>query len=110
MPIYEYICKDCGHELEVLQGFRDSPLTECSACSAQALRKKLSAAAFHLKGTGWYETDFKNKDEKSKEKSDTPAASSTESNDKADSGSSKKQSDTKSKSSNSENASSSAVT
>ncbi len=59
MPIYEYICDDCGHELEALQGISDDLLTECPACHHAALRRKISAAAFRLKGGGWYETDFK---------------------------------------------------
>lgn len=59
MPIYEYVCDDCGHELEALQGISDDVLTECPACRQTALRRKISAAAFRLKGGGWYETDFK---------------------------------------------------
>lgn len=59
MPIYEYVCDDCGHELEALQGLRDGELTDCPDCGHAALRRKISAAAFRLKGSGWYETDFK---------------------------------------------------
>ena len=59
MPIYEYQCQDCGKELEVLQKISDAPLVDCPACGASALKKKVSAAAFRLKGGGWYETDFK---------------------------------------------------
>jgi putative FmdB family regulatory protein len=59
MPIYEYRCSSCGHELEALQKFADAPLTDCPACSAQALVKLVSAAGFQLKGSGWYATDFK---------------------------------------------------
>ena len=59
MPIYEYQCKACGHELEALQKISDDPLRDCPACSQPELRKKISAAAFRLKGGGWYETDFK---------------------------------------------------
>ena len=59
MPIYEYECKDCSHRFEAIQKFSDSPLLECPACSAEALRKLVSAPAFRLKGAGWYETDFK---------------------------------------------------
>jgi len=60
MPIYEYRCTSCGHELEALQKLSDSPLTQCPACHAAALRKKVSAAGFQLKGSGWYVTDFRN--------------------------------------------------
>jgi putative FmdB family regulatory protein len=59
MPIYEYRCASCGHELEALQKLSDAPLTDCPACHATALKKKLSAAGFHLKGSGWYVTDFR---------------------------------------------------
>jgi putative FmdB family regulatory protein len=59
MPIYEYVCRECGHELEKLQKLSDPPLTECSACGESALKRKVSAAGFRLAGGGWYETDFK---------------------------------------------------
>ena len=59
MPIYEYQCQACGHELEALQKIADAPLVDCPECSEAALKKKVSAAAFRLKGGGWYETDFK---------------------------------------------------
>lgn len=59
MPIYEYQCESCGHELEVLQKMADAPLVECPQCGAPSLKKRLSAVGFRLKGGGWYETDFK---------------------------------------------------
>ncbi|MDA1107625.1 MAG: zinc ribbon domain-containing protein [Proteobacteria bacterium] len=59
MPIYEYECTACGHRLEVIQKFSDEPLAECPACGKSALHKLLSAPSFHLKGSGWYQTDFK---------------------------------------------------
>ncbi len=59
MPIYEYRCEACGHELEALQKMSDPLLTECPECGRPALKKLVSAAAFRLKGGGWYETDFK---------------------------------------------------
>lgn len=59
MPIYEYRCAECGHELEKLQKISDAPLLECPACGKPALQKLVSAAGFRLKGGGWYETDFK---------------------------------------------------
>ena len=64
MPIYEYECHDCGHRLEKLQKISDQPLTDCPACEQSGLRKLVSAVAFRLSGSGWYETDFK--DEKSR--------------------------------------------
>jgi len=59
MPIYEYECEACGHIFEVLQKMADEPLTDCPECKKVALKKLVSAAAFRLKGGGWYETDFK---------------------------------------------------
>ncbi|HID50129.1 MAG TPA: zinc ribbon domain-containing protein [Chromatiales bacterium] len=64
MPIYEYECEACGHRLEALQKMADDPLTDCPACEEPRLRKLVSAAAFRLKGGGWYETDFKTGDQK----------------------------------------------
>ena len=60
MPIYEYQCEACHHKMEALQKMADAPLTECPACQQPSLKKWISAAAFKLKGSGWYETDFKN--------------------------------------------------
>jgi len=64
MPIYEYQCRACGRETEALQKLSDEPLVECPHCGEPALKKKVSAAAFRLKGGGWYETDFKTGDKK----------------------------------------------
>lgn len=60
MPLYEYQCKACNHELEALQKISAEPLVECPECKKPELAKKISAAGFRLKGSGWYETDFKN--------------------------------------------------
>jgi len=59
MPIYPYVCTACGHEFDALQKISEDPLTECPECGQATLRKRLAAPAFQLKGTGWYETDFK---------------------------------------------------
>ncbi|BFM07415.1 FmdB family zinc ribbon protein [Halioxenophilus aromaticivorans] len=59
MPIYEYVCGSCQHELEALQKIADDPLVECPQCHESSLKKKISAAGFRLAGSGWYETDFK---------------------------------------------------
>lgn len=64
MPIYEYQCQDCGHQMELIQKMSDPPASDCPACNKPALKKKVSAAAFRLKGGGWYETDFKSGDKK----------------------------------------------
>ena len=57
MPIYEYECKKCGKIQEVFQKFSDKPLTRCIRCSGK-LHKLISHSSFHLKGTGWYVTDY----------------------------------------------------
>jgi putative FmdB family regulatory protein len=59
MPIYEYQCQACQHQLEALQKISDAALLCCPQCGELSLKKKVSAAAFRLKGSGWYETDFK---------------------------------------------------
>jgi len=59
MPIYEYVCKSCEFQKDVLQKLSDDPLTECPQCGENSFNKKISAAGFRLSGTGWYETDFK---------------------------------------------------
>lgn len=64
MPIYEYECTSCGHRLEAIQKFSDEPLKECPSCHKPDLKKLISAAAFRLKGGGWYETDFKSSNKK----------------------------------------------
>ena len=69
MPIYEYECSACGHYLEAIQKISEAPLTDCPGCGAQGQLKKLvSAAGFRLKGTGWYETDFKHRGKKPADK------------------------------------------
>jgi putative FmdB family regulatory protein len=60
MPIYEYRCESCDHELETIQKMSDAPLVVCPECKQESLKKLISAAGFRLKGSGWYETDFKN--------------------------------------------------
>ena len=64
MPIYEYECKQCGHQMEALQKMSDDPLTVCPACHKPELKKLISAAGFRLSGGGWYETDFKSGNKK----------------------------------------------
>ena len=60
MPIYEYQCRECGYRLDALQKMSDPPLSDCPDCSQPGLKKLVSAPHFRLKGSGWYETDFKN--------------------------------------------------
>jgi putative FmdB family regulatory protein len=59
MPFYEYECPHCGYHDEVLQKIADPPLKKCPTCGKKGLRKLMSAPVFRLKGSGWYETDFK---------------------------------------------------
>ena len=87
MPIYEYRCQACGHQEEFLQRVNEPPFTECPVCHKPTFQKLLSAAGFQLKGSGWYDTDFKNKsskpaekktDDKSESKSDAKPEKKTE--------------------------------
>jgi putative FmdB family regulatory protein len=64
MPIYEYRCDACGHELDALQKISDAQLVDCPECDASKLRRLISKPSFRLKGSGWYETDFKSDKEK----------------------------------------------
>jgi putative FmdB family regulatory protein len=59
MPFYEYQCQACGAQVEVLQKISDAPLKKCPECAKAKLVKLVSAPVFRLKGSGWYETDFK---------------------------------------------------
>ena len=59
MPFYEYQCPHCGFDEEVLQSINDKPLKKCPSCGKTGLKKLISAPVFRLKGSGWYETDFK---------------------------------------------------
>jgi len=84
MPIYEYECTGCGNTQEVLQKFSDQPLSKCQHCSGK-LQKLVSHSSFHLKGTGWYVTDYADKSKtstssySSKSDSKTETASTSES-------------------------------
>lgn len=64
MPIYEYLCQSCGRRSEELQKISDPPLTTCGECGG-VLEKQISAPAFHLKGSGWYATDYADKSKSS---------------------------------------------
>ncbi len=58
MPIYEYKCLDCGKVFEVFQKITEDPLNTCRFCNGR-VQKLISQCSFHLKGTGWYATDYK---------------------------------------------------
>ena len=75
MPIYEYQCQACFYETEVLQKISDPPITVCPECHASSMIKKVSRTSFRLKGSGWYETDFKDPPKSKPAKADTPTES-----------------------------------
>ncbi len=59
MPIFDYRCEACGHSFDVLQKVAEGPLRKCPECGKLKLKKQLAAPNFHLKGSGWYKTDFR---------------------------------------------------
>jgi putative FmdB family regulatory protein len=86
MPIYEYECTKCGSIEEALQKFSDKPLTRCRHCRGK-LTKLVSQSTFHLKGSGWYATDYANKsknaDKPSKKAKQSKSAESKSSDNKS---------------------------
>ena len=89
MPIYEYECTKCGKIEEVLQNFSDKPLTKCQSCSGK-LQKLISQSTFHLKGTGWYATDYANKSAKTSKPSSKNRKNKTDDTASSDTGSQNK--------------------
>lgn len=67
MPIYEYHCHKCGQHTEMIQKFSDAPLNRCPQCGGK-VSKLMSNCSFHLKGSGWYVTDYKKDGASCKEK------------------------------------------
>ena len=90
MPIYEFQCQSCGNEIEVIQKISDDPLTDCEACGKPDLKKMVSAAAFRLSGSGWYETDFKAGKKKNLTAKNDNEPSTTKSDKKTDKSANKK--------------------
>jgi putative FmdB family regulatory protein len=91
MPFYEYECPHCGFKDEVLQMISEKPLKKCPSCGKSGLKKLVSAPVFRLKGSGWYETDFKSDKEnkrnlagEEKEESKSDAKPDTKADAKAD--------------------------
>ena len=98
MPIYEYRCDSCGHELEALQKLSDERLKDCPECEDAALRRLVSAPSFRLKGAGWYETDFKSDKETKRNLAEVAEPKETKADKKTDNGKEpKKAADTKPK-------------
>lgn len=77
MPIYEYQCSGCHHAFDVIQKMNDEPITICPQCSQETAVKLVSAAGFQLKGTGWYATDFKDKNKAEKKTTSTTSSASS---------------------------------
>lgn len=82
MPTYEYYCKECGHEMEAFQRMSDAALSDCPSCEEPSLQRKIGrGAGFIFKGSGFYETDFKDR------KGTKPSEGASESKDSGSSGS-----------------------
>ena len=94
MPIYEYECMQCGSVDEVLQKISDKPLKKCRHCSGK-LQKLISHSSFHLKGTGWYVTDYAGKSHNSSTASKKESKTSSADTDKSSDSKPKKSADTK---------------
>ena len=86
MPIYEYRCGNCSHELEALEKVSDSPMRKCPECGKLTLRRQMSAPSFRLKGAGWYETDFKGDGEKKRNLVEASGGESSDSSKSTESG------------------------
>ena len=61
MPIYEYVCSDCGKHFEEMHGMNETPKISCESCDGKNVQRVMSAGAFHFKGSGFYQTDYKKK-------------------------------------------------
>ena len=96
MPTYEYRCKDCGEDLEVVQAFTDDALTECPTCGG-TLRKVFGNIGVSFKGSGFYKTDSRNGSGSKKKAEKSEKSDSTSSDSKSSSDSSSSSSDGKSK-------------
>ncbi len=93
MPIYEYVCNACGHEFEEWQKISASPILKCPTCGKRKVERLVSLSAFHLKGSGWYVTDYGGKKPSHTDKKpggDSSSDSSSDSSTAKDSASSKK--------------------
>ena len=69
MPMYEYRCKACGHQFEVIQKFSDAPVRKCPKCG-KSVERLVSSSAIQFKGTGWYVTDYGRKGSASESKAE----------------------------------------
>ncbi|HVQ41937.1 MAG TPA: zinc ribbon domain-containing protein [Vicinamibacterales bacterium] len=89
MPLYEYKCDACGARFEMIRKFSDPPLEQCSVCGKGPVEKLVSSPAFHLKGSGWYATDYAKKTDSASNASSSSSekGDKTATAEKADSGS-----------------------
>ncbi len=96
MPLYEFLCKVCGHRFEKIQKFSDPPPSECPVCSEDEIEQVIHAPAVQFKGSGWYVTDYAKKggsqsasasksDAKSEGKSESKSESKSETTKKTES-------------------------
>ncbi len=83
MPVYEYVCRECDHHLEVSQSFKDEPLTTCPVCEGP-LRKVFGSIGIVLKGSGFYRTDSRLPAKKEKDRSEAPKAEPAAKSEKSD--------------------------
>ena len=90
MPIYEFECRSCAHRFERLQKVSDADPSDCPECGKPGVRRRLTAPAFRLSGSGWYETDFKKEGDVKRNLASSESASATSTDSaapaKADSG------------------------
>jgi len=100
MPLYEYLCKKCGHVFEKIVKFSDKPIKKCPECGG-AVEQTISAPAVQFKGSGWYLTDYAKKSQSSASSSSDGGKDSKESRDSKESKKDEKKSDSSSKESTS---------
>jgi putative FmdB family regulatory protein len=85
LPIYEYLCNDCGNNFESFIGIKDAPVKVCMHCNSSNIKKLVSNCSFQLKGTGWYATDYAKKDASNGNKKEKPKAESSKASEAKDS-------------------------
>ena len=96
MPIYEYLCQKCGHKFEKIQKFSDRLIKKCPECGGP-VEQTITAPAVQFKGTGWYVTDYANKDGRDKSSSGSKESEKADSKEKGDSRESKEPKEAKDK-------------
>jgi len=97
MPIYEFVCENCGNEFEKLQSFSDTTMPTCPKCQSVSVQRKLSSPAIHFKGSGWYINDSKSGNKNSANGKSTPESSDKGGAEKSENASSTESKTTESK-------------